>query len=55
MKYSTFVKYAGGRSEIIPHKNKPEMERVRKTLSSMHTVSFYRTPKPQDFMEMRNV
>lgn len=52
-KYSTWVAYASGRTEILYHKNRPEMERQRGHLEEMPTVTDYRTPTKQDLMEKR--
>lgn len=52
-KYSTFVIYKTGRKEVLRHKNKPDMERMRGKLKNLPTVSVYRTSTKQDLMEMR--
>lgn len=53
MKYSTFIGYKSGRTEILHHKNKPDMERLRKNLAKMLTVDVYRTPTKDDLMEAK--
>lgn len=52
-KYSTWVHYKSGRTEILYHKNRPDMEKQRESLKKMPTISAYRTPTKQDLMEMR--
>lgn len=52
MKYSTFVLYKSGRKEILGHKNRPDMDRRRKDLQKLSTVSVFRTPTKQDLMEL---